>query len=129
MIERLAEKLSPEGKEVLEQVHLGPGEKGTAKSLEIVERISSLPHTDQKILSRLLSLYAQQSSESVEEAQKEKEELQRVRDIAQRAIDLSGDENMKIGEAFEWLRKEGRLSAEEERFHESIKGREVEVPT
>jgi hypothetical protein len=135
MIERLAEKLSPEGKEVLARMLRGEGEtlgasdeEYDAAVRETAERISKLPVSDQEIFSRLFSLYAQQSAESAEEARREGEEIKRAADIVQRAIELSGVENMRVSEAFEWLRKEGELTEEEWRFYESVKDREVEVP-
>lgn len=135
MIERLAEKLSPEGKEVLARMlregeaYVASDEEVKASVRETTERISTLPVTDQEIFSRLISLYAQHASEAAEEARRAGEEFKRVADIVQRAIDLSGIENMRVDEAFEWLRNEGELTEEEWRFYESIKDREVEVPT
>ena len=128
MIERLSEKLSPEGKEVLARTLRASDEENDAAPREMAERVSKLPVSDQEILRRLFSLYAQQYAESAEEAKRESEEFKRVGDIIERAEALSGVEDMRTDEAFEWLRKEGELTEEEWRFYESIKDREFEVP-
>lgn len=75
----------------------------------------------------MFDLAAQHHAVQAGEDQKEATKYRFIREIVLRAKQLSG-EGMTVGEAVEWLRREGRLSDEEERFYESIKDEWVRVP-
>ena len=113
LINQLREKLTPEGREVLEELEAAELTLDEAAAAAALERGKYLPEAEKSVIRRVLGIRAREYGVAGEEAQRGEEAADAGLAIFDRAVVLlrsegkEPNEAMTLGEAVEVLRRHG----------------------